>query len=100
MHRRGRITASIEQTSFYLKILVEQLFLSYQKHQTLVGMEVDSGYRESLSTYLGSSTYNLIKGLFKDLKMVLKRDFNAVLRYETQNMRLYFYIEPIGKNPA
>lgn len=100
MHRRGRITATLEQTRVYLKILVEQLFLSYQKHQTYVGMEVDSGYRDSLATYLSSSTYNLIKGLFKDLKMVLKRDFNAILRYETKNLRLYFYIEPIGENPA
>ncbi|MAI08260.1 MAG: hypothetical protein CMF61_04790 [Magnetococcales bacterium] len=95
MHRRGKITASIEQTRMYLKVLVEQLFLLYQTHNTQVGMEVDSGYRDSLSTFLSSSTFNIVKGFYNDLKMVLKRDFNAILRYETKNLRLYFYIESI-----
>jgi hypothetical protein len=96
MQRSGKITASLAETKKYLILFVHQLFTMYDNnHKTYVCVEADSGYREALMTYLLSSTKNIIKIVFEELKALLFIKYGAKLSYALCHKRIYFSIEPI-----
>lgn len=100
MHRPGKITASLTETRHYLVLLVHQLFTMYSSNDnTYAAVEAESGYRDALFTYLLSTTNNVIKTTFRELKEYLRTECGAMLTYERRKSRIYFSIEQ-NKNPA
>ncbi|MEC8467534.1 MAG: hypothetical protein VXY83_04170 [Pseudomonadota bacterium] len=97
MHRHGRVTASIENSKEYLILLVHRLMKMYIETGAS-GIEVESGYRDTLETNLFAVTSNAIQKAFCKLQNLLLKEYQVVLKAVRHSRRLYLTIEQ--KNPA